>query len=212
MVSPVEVVVIPFSPAGCVMFVFGSQHPRDEVRARGDNPGVKFAICGGLAPTCSICDFASRRVRCLVCGEHVDAWSEHPAFPQWAGVTMPDRHMPVSRRFDLSKGVRRVWPLAWVSHTSSGITAKRTVKVSWGQRVLSVVMVGATLVTGLATLAVTPAAAAASAAPALVTAYVTNSGSGLNNGYAKQGPGTAIPVPRASMRCWPGSPYRCRRR
>ena len=69
---------------------------------------------------------------------------------------MPDRHMPVSRRFDLSKGVPRAWPLAWVPHTSSGITAKRTVKVSWGQRVLSVVMVGATLVTGLATLAVTP--------------------------------------------------------
>jgi hypothetical protein len=93
---------------------------------------------------------------------------------------MPDRHMPVSRRFDLSKGVPRAWPLAWVPHTSSEMAAKRTVGVSWGQRVLSVVMVGTTLVTGLMTLAVTPAAAAASAAPAPVTAYVTNSGSGLN--------------------------------
>jgi hypothetical protein len=46
--------------------------------------------------------------------------------------------------------------LAWVPHTSSEMAAKRTVGVSCGQRVLSVVMVGATLVTGLATLAVTP--------------------------------------------------------
>lgn len=118
---------------------------------------------------------------------------------------MPDRHMPVSRRFDLSKGVPWAWPLAWVPHTSSGITAKRTVKVSWGQRVLSVVMVGATLVTGLVTLAVTPSApsaAAASAAPAPVTAYVTNSGSGLNSvdnsitpiDVATNTPRTAIPV------------------
>jgi hypothetical protein len=40
---------------------------------------------------------------------------------------------------------------------------------------------------------------------------IDNTG-GASHGYAKQGPGTAIPVPRASMRCWPGSPYRCRRR
>jgi YVTN family beta-propeller protein len=163
---------------------------------------VKFAICGGWAPTSAILRFRIAAGRCLVCGEHVDAWSEHPAFPQWAGVTMPDRHMPVSRRFDLSKGVPWAWPLAWVPHTSSGITAKRTVKVSWGQRVLSVVMVGATLVTGLVTLAVTPSAAAASAAPAPVTAYVTNSGSGLNSvdnsitpiDVATNTPRTAIPV------------------
>jgi hypothetical protein len=39
MVSLVGAVVIPCSPAGCVVFVFGSQHLRDEVRARGDNRG-----------------------------------------------------------------------------------------------------------------------------------------------------------------------------
>lgn len=31
-------------------------------------------------------------------------------------------------------------------------------------------------------------------------------------GYAKQAPGTAIPAPRASIRCSLRSPYRCRRR
>ena len=64
------------------------------------------------------------------------------------------------------------------------------------------VTVGATLVTGLVTLAVTPSAAAASATPAPVTAYVTNSGSGLNSvdnsitpiDVATNTPRTAIPV------------------
>jgi hypothetical protein len=125
---------------------------------------------------------------------------------------MPDRHMPVSRRFDLSKGVHRAWPF--------GLGATHLKRD--GREADSGGLVGSAGAVGgdgrghaghrIGDPGGDPAAAAASAAPAPVTAYVTNSGSGLNNGYAKQGPGTAIPVPRASMRCWPGSPYRCRRR
>jgi hypothetical protein len=55
MVSLVGVVVIHCSPAGCMVFVSGPQHLRDEVRARGDNPGeIRYLRWMGAY----FCDFA----------------------------------------------------------------------------------------------------------------------------------------------------------
>jgi hypothetical protein len=89
---------------------------------------------------------------------------------------MPDRYVSPLRRFGLRmSAVSQVRSRGWVLPTPGGVTTTGRAAVSWGDhRVVSLVLAGATLVTGLMTLALAPASAA-SVAAAPTTAYVVNS-------------------------------------